>query len=187
MTVLQFRFVVKFVLRPAKHSSPHKIKTASGGAGNGKRFVSKPFRPIFIDFSTGRRGFVRKSLKLAGPADITGAADDDPSGIAAYSQNGVQFGCGPLWTNIFGSNRRLTVRHFVAFSTVKGPGISDPGSTSRRPIVFSPPGSSGSYLRDNVDFPASLLISNAGISRSIFCLWDKPNLSSTDICPIVLF
>ncbi len=33
-----------------------------------------------------------------GPGLITGAADDDPSGIATYSQGGAQFGFGLLWT-----------------------------------------------------------------------------------------
>ena len=33
-----------------------------------------------------------------GPGLITGAADDDPSGIATYSQAGAQFGAGLLWT-----------------------------------------------------------------------------------------
>jgi NRAMP (natural resistance-associated macrophage protein)-like metal ion transporter len=36
-----------------------------------------------------------------GPGLITGAADDDPSGIATYSQAGAQFGFGMLWTLIF--------------------------------------------------------------------------------------
>ena len=36
-----------------------------------------------------------------GPGLITGAADDDPSGIATYSQAGAQFGYGMLWTVIF--------------------------------------------------------------------------------------
>ena len=33
-----------------------------------------------------------------GPGLITGAADDDPSGLATYSQAGAQFGAGLLWT-----------------------------------------------------------------------------------------
>ena len=33
-----------------------------------------------------------------GPGLVTGAADDDPSGIATYSQTGAQFGYGQLWT-----------------------------------------------------------------------------------------
>lgn len=40
-------------------------------------------------------------LKILGPGLITGAADDDPSGIATYSQTGAQFGYGQLWTAIF--------------------------------------------------------------------------------------
>src|SRR5215471_11236347 len=40
-------------------------------------------------------------LQKLGPGLITGAADDDPSGIATYSQIGVQFGLGMLWTALF--------------------------------------------------------------------------------------
>jgi len=44
-----------------------------------------------------------RSIALAkqlGPGLITGAADDDPSGIATYSQAGAQFGFGLLWTMV---------------------------------------------------------------------------------------
>lgn len=40
-------------------------------------------------------------LRILGPGLITGAADDDPSGIATYSQTGSQFGYGQLWTALF--------------------------------------------------------------------------------------
>ena len=40
-------------------------------------------------------------VKKLGPGLITGAADDDPSGIATYSQAGAQFGFGMLWTVVF--------------------------------------------------------------------------------------
>jgi NRAMP (natural resistance-associated macrophage protein)-like metal ion transporter len=40
-------------------------------------------------------------LKKLGPGLITGAADDDPSGIATYSQAGAQFGYGLLWSVFF--------------------------------------------------------------------------------------
>jgi NRAMP (natural resistance-associated macrophage protein)-like metal ion transporter len=40
-------------------------------------------------------------LKKLGPGLITGAADDDPSGIATYSQAGAQFGFNMLWTVLF--------------------------------------------------------------------------------------
>ncbi len=41
---------------------------------------------------------LRHLLGIVGPGLITGAADDDPSGIATYSQTGAQFGYGQLWT-----------------------------------------------------------------------------------------
>ena len=37
-------------------------------------------------------------LRRVGPSVITGAADDDPSGIATYTQAGAQFGTGLIWT-----------------------------------------------------------------------------------------
>jgi NRAMP (natural resistance-associated macrophage protein)-like metal ion transporter len=40
-------------------------------------------------------------LRILGPGLITGAADDDPSGIATYSQTGAQFGFGMLWTSLY--------------------------------------------------------------------------------------
>ncbi len=43
---------------------------------------------------------VRRLLGTLGPGLITGAADDDPSGIATYSQTGAQFGYGLLWTMV---------------------------------------------------------------------------------------
>lgn len=44
---------------------------------------------------------LNRIMRVFGPGVITGAADDDPSGIATYSQTGAQFGYGQLWTAIF--------------------------------------------------------------------------------------
>ena len=44
---------------------------------------------------------VRHLLGILGPGLVTGAADDDPSGIATYSQTGAQFGYGQLWTALW--------------------------------------------------------------------------------------
>jgi NRAMP (natural resistance-associated macrophage protein)-like metal ion transporter len=44
---------------------------------------------------------VRQRLRQFGPGLITGAADDDPSGIATYSQAGARFGVSMLWTVVF--------------------------------------------------------------------------------------
>lgn len=43
----------------------------------------------------------RGLLQTLGPGLVTGASDDDPSGIATYSQVGAQFGYGMLWTMLF--------------------------------------------------------------------------------------
>jgi NRAMP (natural resistance-associated macrophage protein)-like metal ion transporter len=45
--------------------------------------------------------WISKILKVLGPGLITGAADDDPSGIATYSSVGAQYGYGMLWTMPF--------------------------------------------------------------------------------------
>ncbi len=43
---------------------------------------------------------IKKALRVLGPGLITGASDDDPSGIATYSQAGAAFGLTTLWTTI---------------------------------------------------------------------------------------
>jgi len=44
---------------------------------------------------------VRRFFSELGPGLITGAADDDPSGISTYSVTGASFGYAPLWTALF--------------------------------------------------------------------------------------
>ncbi len=41
---------------------------------------------------------IKKFFSVLGPGLVTGASDDDPSGIATYSQAGAQFGFSTLWT-----------------------------------------------------------------------------------------
>lgn len=43
----------------------------------------------------------QRLYKALGPGFVTGAADDDPSGIATYSHTGAQFGYSQLWTALF--------------------------------------------------------------------------------------
>src|SRR5438874_6300513 len=45
-----------------------------------------------------KRNFVRRFFSVLGTGLITGAADDDPSGIATYSIAGAQMGSSLLWT-----------------------------------------------------------------------------------------
>jgi len=48
-----------------------------------------------------RRRRFRRFFGSLGPGLITGAADDDPSGISTYSIAGARFGYAPLWTALF--------------------------------------------------------------------------------------
>jgi len=64
-------------------------------------------------------------LRILGPGIITGAADDDPSGIATYSQTGAQFGYGQLWTVLFMYPLMTAVQEACArIGAVSGQGIA---------------------------------------------------------------
>src|SRR5437764_7970284 len=64
-------------------------------------------------------------LRLLGPGLITGAADDDPSGIATYSQAGAQFGYGLLWTVFLTTPFMIAIQLVSAFiGRVTGEGIA---------------------------------------------------------------
>jgi NRAMP (natural resistance-associated macrophage protein)-like metal ion transporter len=62
--------------------------------------LDKDIRPGILDqpASVPSRNPVRRFLGILGPGVITGAADDDPSGIVTYSIAGAQLGTSLLWT-----------------------------------------------------------------------------------------
>lgn len=67
---------------------------------------------------------IKVLLKL-GPGLITGASDDDPSGIATYSQVGAQFGYGMLWTILFSYPLMAAIQEISArVGRVTGAGIA---------------------------------------------------------------
>ena len=67
----------------------------------------------------------RKLLQVLGPGLITGAADDDPSGIATYSQVGAQFGYGLAWTLVFSYPLMVAIQEISArIGRVTGFGIA---------------------------------------------------------------
>ena len=64
-------------------------------------------------------------LKRLGPGLVTGAADDDPSGIATYSQVGAQFGYGLAWTMLFSFPLMAVIQAVSArIGCVTGAGIA---------------------------------------------------------------
>lgn len=64
-------------------------------------------------------------LRRLGPGLITGAADDDPSGIATYSQVGAQFGTAMLWTMLFSFPLMAAMQEICArLGRITGAGIA---------------------------------------------------------------
>ena len=69
----------------------------------------------------GRRSF----LKVLGPGLITGAADDDPSGIGTHSQIGAEFGYGLAWTFVLSFPLMVVIQEVAAqIGRVTGAGIA---------------------------------------------------------------
>jgi NRAMP (natural resistance-associated macrophage protein)-like metal ion transporter len=64
-------------------------------------------------------------ISIFGPGVITGASDDDPSGIATYSQAGAQFGLGMLWMILFLYPLMSTVQEICArLGLITGNGLA---------------------------------------------------------------
>src|ERR1700755_2410202 len=64
-------------------------------------------------------------LSRLGPRLITGAADDDPSGIATYSQAGAQGGVGLLWTLVLNITLMVAIQLVSAhIGRITGQGLA---------------------------------------------------------------
>src|SRR3982751_4682580 len=72
-----------------------------------------------------RPGGWRSLLHMLGPGLITGASDDDPSGIATYSQAGAQFGFNMTWVMLFTWPLMAAIQEISArLGRVTGKGIA---------------------------------------------------------------
>src|SRR5438067_2086595 len=72
-----------------------------------------------------RRDHWRGILAVLGPGLITGASDDDPSGIATYSQAGAQFGYSTCWIMLFTWPLMAAIQEISArIGRVTGKGIA---------------------------------------------------------------
>jgi NRAMP (natural resistance-associated macrophage protein)-like metal ion transporter len=68
---------------------------------------------------------VEKLLAQLGPGLVTGAADDDPSGIATYSQAGAQFGFAMLWIMLFSFPLMAAIQEICArLGRITGLGVA---------------------------------------------------------------
>jgi len=73
-----------------------------------------------------RRPFFKKFLRVVGPGFITGASDDDPSGILTYTQTGAAFGLTQLWTVVLALPFMIVMQEMCGrIGMVTGKGIAD--------------------------------------------------------------
>src|SRR3954452_15646103 len=95
-----------------KKTASKQSKKAADRKPEAKVEQAKPF--VFKDF-----------LKALGPGLITGASDDDPSGIGTYSQAGAQLGYGIGWTMLLSFPLMAAIQEISArVGRVTGHGIS---------------------------------------------------------------
>jgi Mn2+/Fe2+ NRAMP family transporter len=101
---------------PEEVEKPVGTEAASGAPKAGRSSVDEALH-------NGPKGV----LQLLGPGLITGASDDDPSGIGTYSQAGSQFGLGTLWLALFTFPLMVAVQEAcarIALQTGVGLGVS---------------------------------------------------------------
>src|SRR3974390_257763 len=76
-------------------------------------------------------------LSRLGPGLITGVADDDPSGIATYSQAGAQFGLNMLWTMPVAFPLMAAIQLICArIGRVTGKGLAANIKTAFPPVIL---------------------------------------------------
>ena len=84
--------------------STHDAATEAAGSQNqGSSERSKGSAPAGQPGSHkagGKEERIRHILSVLGPGVVTGASDDDPSGIGTYSVAGAQFGYGTVWISL---------------------------------------------------------------------------------------
>lgn len=82
---------------------------------------------------------LKKLFSRLGPGFITGASDDDPSGIATYSQTGAQFGYTQLWTALFSFPFMTIIQEMCGrIGMVTGKGLSGViRKNYPKPILYS--------------------------------------------------
>ncbi len=85
------------------------------------------------------RHSLRRFLSKLGPGLITGASDDDPSGIATYSQVGAQFGYGLLWTMLVSYPLMAAIQEVCGrIGRVTGSGLAaNLRKNYPKPVLFS--------------------------------------------------
>ena len=110
-----------------------------------------------VEAKKAKQSKLKRVLNILGPGLITGASDDDPSGIATYSQAGAQFGLATLWTALITFPLMATIQEMCARIGI----VTSKGLTSNirnnypKPVL---------YLMILFTFPAVILNIGANIA-----------------------
>jgi NRAMP (natural resistance-associated macrophage protein)-like metal ion transporter len=145
---------------------------------------------LATDAITGKPSKPRHWLDFLGPGLITGASDDDPSGIATYSQVGAQFGYGMTWLMLFSYPLMCAIQEISArMGRTTGRGVA--GNMRRhgprrlvKPIVGlvllaniinigADLGAMGAALRLLVGGPAQLYVAAFAVACAALQVWTK--------------
>jgi NRAMP (natural resistance-associated macrophage protein)-like metal ion transporter len=103
-----------------------KANSASPGSGVALAGRSQPAPGTGIEVALAREpNPVKRFFKMLGPGLISGASDDDPSGIGTYAVAGAQLGYAPLWTALVTFPLMTSVQFICAkIGLVSGRGIA---------------------------------------------------------------
>ncbi len=115
----------------------------------------------------------QKFLRILGPGLVTGASDDDPAGIATYSQAGAQFGLLTLWTAMITFPLMASIQEMCArIGMVTSQGLTGTLKKNYPPVIL--------YLMVIFSFPAIIL----NISADIAAMGAVANLIFPAVHPI---
>jgi NRAMP (natural resistance-associated macrophage protein)-like metal ion transporter len=85
---------------------------------------ARPVNPKIAELEA-EKNPLRRFGKVLGPGLITGASDDDPSGIGTYAQAGAQYGFATLWTTVVMLPMMISVQYICAkIGLVSGKGLA---------------------------------------------------------------
>jgi len=104
-----------------------------------------------------KKSRIKNFFKLLGPGLITGASDDDPSGIATYSQAGAAYGLSTLWTAVIAFPLMAAIQQMCARIGL----VTEQGLTGTLKKYYSKP---ILYLMVLFSFPAIVMNIGADIA-----------------------
>ena len=95
------------------------VTKSPDGQISGAAAIDSVVTPCAAEIAVGKaRGAatspLRRFLKILGPRPVTGASDDDPSGIGTYAMAGAAFGYSTLWTALVTFPLMAGVQYFCA-------------------------------------------------------------------------